>query len=232
MPDRATQRPFADCLAAHPLVRDLGAAARESLVRRAVERRAAADEVLWIAGAEPGGLVLLLEGEVRVVRAEGGRQHVIHVEQDGGTLGEVPLFSGGRYPATAIAARPSRLAVIPREVLRGAIREDPELAFILLGRLARRTREVIARLDAVTQRSVPERLAALILSRLGAAGAGAPITLGAAQREVAEELGTVREVLVRALRDLRERGLIAPAGRGRFTVRDREGLARLTRGEG
>jgi DNA-binding FadR family transcriptional regulator len=37
---------------------------------------------------------------------------------------------------------------------------------------------------------------------------------------LAAELGTVREVVVRALRSLRERGLIASAGRGRIQVLD------------
>lgn len=219
-------------LAEHPLVRALEPVARTELVRRAIPRAAAADEVLWIAGAEPVGLVLVLGGEVRVVRSESGRQHVIHVERAGGTLGEVPLFSGGRYPATAIAAQPTRLAVIGPDALRAAVRLDPELAFTLLGRLAHRVRELIGRLDAMTQRSVPQRLAALVLARHEAAGGDAPFTLGAAQRDVAEELGTVREVLVRGLRELRERGLIESAGRGRFRVRDRRGLERLTRGEG
>jgi DNA-binding transcriptional regulator YhcF (GntR family) len=44
-------------------------------------------------------------------------------------------------------------------------------------------------------------------------------------RELAEELGTVRELVVRALAQLRDAGLVASAGRGRYVVRD---LAALT----
>ncbi len=47
------------------------------------------------------------------------------------------------------------------------------------------------------------------------------------QAAVAEELGTVRDVLVRSLRELRESGLIVPAGRGRWSVADRDAPASL-----
>ncbi len=47
------------------------------------------------------------------------------------------------------------------------------------------------------------------------------------QAALAEELGTVREVLVRSLRELRESGLIVPAGRGRWSVADRDVPASL-----
>ncbi len=65
-----------------------------------------------------------------------------------------------------------------------------------------------------------------VLARHAAAGGGA-FTLGVTQAEAAEGLGTVREVLVRALRALRDAGLVAPVARGRYCVRDAAGLRRL-----
>jgi predicted transcriptional regulator len=53
------------------------------------------------------------------------------------------------------------------------------------------------------------------------------VTLGGTQQEVAEELGTVREVVVRAVRALCESGAIEPAGRGRYRVRDAARLREL-----
>jgi hypothetical protein len=44
------------------------------------------------------------------------------------------------------------------------------------------------------------------------------------QAALAAEVGTVREVIVRTLRSLRDRGLIASAGRGRVRVMDRAAL--------
>lgn len=52
-------------------------ASRRALIAGAVERRFAADEVLFLAGTEARFLHLVLEGRVRVVREPGGRPHVI-----------------------------------------------------------------------------------------------------------------------------------------------------------
>ena len=177
------------------------------------------EETLWHAGAEARGLHLVLEGEVRVVHTVRGRTHVVHVERAGGTLGEVPLFGGGGYPATAVAARRTTCLVLDRDALVAAIGVDPQFAFELLNRLALRLREVIARLDRATAEPVVARLADYLLQR-AAASATPTFTLGCTQAELAEELGTAREVIVRLLRRLRVEGAIEPSGRGRWRVVD------------
>jgi CRP/FNR family transcriptional regulator len=178
--------------------------------------------ILWRAGSKPGDLFIVLEGEVRVVRSSHGRQHVIHTEGVGGTLGDVALFHGSDYPATAITARRTRCLVIGRDVLHEAIRQDPTLALALLERMAGRVRRLVERLDRIAAHTVHARLAAWLLERQ-AASRGA-FTLGTTQLELAEELGTVREVVVRALRHLRDAGLIRSAGRGRYAVTDEASL--------
>ncbi len=196
----------------------------EALAARAVERRFASDEVLFTAGSESRGLYIVLEGRVRVMRASGGRQHVVHDERAGGTLGEVPLFDGGGYPATAVAAEPTRCAIIDRPTLAAAMHSDPDMAWTLLARLAARVRTLVARVDTLASDDVSTRLAALIVSRLDAVPRATTFTLGATQHAVAEELGTVREVVVKELRRLREAGVIRAAGRGRWTVVDEKAL--------
>jgi CRP/FNR family transcriptional regulator len=202
-----------------PLLRSLTSSARRELSARGVLRDFAADEVLWHAGAEPRGVCLILEGEVRVVRDLEGRRHVLHVERAGGTLGEVPFFAGGRYPASAVATCPTRCLVLGQDALHAAIREDPNLAFLLMEGLAGRVRGLIARLDGMVGRTVGERLAAVLQARSDAAGGG-PFTLGGTQAQLAEELGTTREVLARELRRLRESGRLEALGRGAFRLRE------------
>ena len=64
----------------------------------------------------------------------------------------------------------------------------------------------------------------------GAGGSGA-FTLGATQAEVAEELGTVREVVVKELRALRAAGVLRSAGRGRVEVADAARLREIAEEE-
>ena len=208
-----------DRVQAMPLFRGLRPDALRTLTAGALLRRCAPGEVLWTAGARPRGLFVVLEGRVRVVRAPRGRQYTLHTEGPGGTLGEVPLFAGGRYPATAIAAEATTCLVLGRETLARTMALDPEFAFRLLARLAERVRTVVHRLDRRTGQTVTSRMGEFLLSRREITGAN-PFRLGATHSEVAEELGTVREVLVRALRTMREQGLIASAGRGRYAIPD------------
>ncbi|HEU0298120.1 MAG TPA: Crp/Fnr family transcriptional regulator [Longimicrobium sp.] len=206
-----------------PLFQHLNAGAVRELAARSTIREFEAGEVLWHAGMEPRGFFVVIEGVVRVVRVVHGRQHVVHVEGPGGTLGEVALFEGQPYPATAIANRRTVCVAVTRDGVLAAVRQDPELAFSLLGRLAARVRHVIGRLDGLAARSVRARLAGYLLERKERSGKDV-FTLGGSHATVAEELGTVREVLGRNLRGLRDRGLISVDAKGAIRVMDEAGL--------
>lgn len=212
-----------------PLFAGLNAGAIRELAARSTLRVFQANEALWHAGAEPRGFFVITEGAVRVVRTVQGRQHVVHAEGPGGTLGDVALFEGGTYPATAIASCRTTCVAVTREGLIAAIRQDPELALALLGRLAARVRHVIGRLDGLAARSVPARLAGYLLERRARSGTEV-FTLGGSHAAVAEELGTVREVLGRGLRTLRARGLISAEPNGAMRVVDEAGLRAAAEG--
>jgi len=190
---------------------------RAALMARGVARSYSTDEVLYLAGTPAQALYIVVEGRVRVMRGEGGRAYVLHVETAGGSLGEVPLFEGTTYPATAIAAEPTRCLVLSREVVLSAVRADHELALALLSRLAGRVRMHVERLDQHTGQSTLGRLATLLIERAAAAH-GPSFTLGGTQQQTAEEIGTVRELIVRGLRTLRDRGAIESRGGGRYIV--------------
>lgn len=201
-------------------------AALDAVARRAIEVRFAPDEVLFLAGSAPRGWYIVLEGRVRVVRAEGGRQHVIHTEGPGGTLGEVPLFAGDTHPAMGIASEPTRCALLDQPSLEAAMREAPEVGFLVARRLALRVRTLVDRLNARSARSVRGRLIDFLLDRSGSASTGS-FSLGMTQRDVAEELGTVREVIGREIQFLVKAGLLAARGGGRYQVLDDAGLRAL-----
>src|SRR5579862_6151168 len=111
-------------LSALSLFADTPRAVVDALARRAIEVRFAPNEVIFLAGGRPRGWFIVLEGTVRVVRGSGGRQHVVHTEGPGGTLGEVPLFGGGTYPATVIAEVPTECLVLSLSAIEAAMARD------------------------------------------------------------------------------------------------------------
>jgi CRP/FNR family transcriptional regulator len=212
-------------LASIPLFADLGPAALDALARHAVERHARRGEALFHAGDAAAGIYVVLDGAVRVVRDDGHRRIVLHVERAGGTLGEIPTFAGGPFPATAIADEPTRYVILGAAAIAAAVTANPALALRLLERLARRSAELVARLDRIAFANVGARLARYLVVRMETRrGRDTPgpivVSLGLTQTQVAEELGTVREVLVRELRALRDRGIVRALPGGRLEIVD------------
>jgi CRP-like cAMP-binding protein len=215
-----------ETLSRSPLIGNLSLAARRVLATKAVVRRYAAGAALWRAGERLNSMAIVLDGRVRVVREGRGRQHVLHSEGPGGTLGEVPLFTGGAAPATVLAVAPTRCLLLTRETIEAAIVAEPAVAWLLLAKLAERVRTLVERVDRLALDNATTRLASLVLAE-AERSTNDVITLGMTQAALAEELGTVREVTVRALRALREAGLVESAGRGRLRVINRTGLRLL-----
>ena len=212
-------------LASLSLFRDVGPCVVPALARRAIGVTYPAGAVLFLAGAEPRGWFVVIEGLVRVVRGSGSRQHVVHTEGPGGTLGEVPLILGETHPATGIAVEPTRCALFDRAALESAIAECPEIAFLVTRRLAMRVRALVARLDERSSKSVRARLIDFLLER-AAATKRKSVSVGMTQQQLAEELGTVREVVSREMRRLVREELILPLGGGRYRILDGGGLRR------
>jgi len=220
--------PHHDLLAQCPLFDRLTPQALR-ILENAPLRRLRRGEALWTAGGDTRGLHVILSGRVRVTRSPLGRQYAVHTEGPGGTLGDVPFFAGGRYPATAIALEATTCLVIDPAMLTRAIAADPSLAWRLLERLAARVRTLVARLDDRASTTVEQRAARLLLERHHVAGSAA-FRLAATQAEAAEELGTVREVLVRTLTRLRRAGVIDSPAHGRYRVVRLRALQRLSEG--
>jgi len=170
----------------------------------------------------------VLEGKVRIVRGSGGRQIVVHSGGPGSTLGEIPFFTGSTYPATAIASEPTRCLMLSHAAVARAMSADSRIAFYFLERLANRVQNLVDRLDQLSAHSVQARLARFFLDRVDTSDkTRAAFSIGMTQHALAEELGTVREVIVRELRRLRELGAVVLLGDGKYRIGDENLLRQL-----
>jgi CRP/FNR family transcriptional regulator len=175
-----------------------------------------------------------VEGQIEMRQlSPRGREQVLHSEGPGATLGEAPLFDRGGYVATAIATAPTRVLFVPGPAVIALFRRYPAVALSLLETMARRVRRFADLAESLTFRPVHERLAHYIVNAAGGSGhrvpAGCTVDLALTQEQLAARVGTVRELVARALSQLEKSGVIA-RDRSRITIRDPVALARLARG--
>lgn len=223
------------CMTAHvtealPALRRMAARANlpdrvvDALAAIAVIREVAAGAVIQLEGDEAEAMYVVLSGRVKVIRAaSNGREQVLHVAGPCDHINLVPVLDGGPNPATLQALTDAVLAAMPCEPLRELMMREPEFTMALLKDLARRQRHLVALVDELALHCVQGRLARLLLARAEAAERGEavpPLT----QAEMASQIGTVREVVSRTLRNFEELGLIATE-RGVIALKDRAGLA-------
>lgn len=214
----------------HPMLTEASDTAIDLIGRHGVLRRWTARQVIFRRGDPAYGIVLLLSGRVRVIRERDGRRQVLHIEETGGTLGEIPIFDHGLMPATAVAADVTEGVVLSPDLVAAVIRHDPAVVLAFLRRMAGRVRNMADRLERMTLHGVGMRLATALLERARRAP-GHPISFGMSQEQFAEELGTVREVLVRELRGLVQARILTPLGSGRYALLHPEALGRIAVGQ-
>ncbi|MFL6277204.1 MAG: Crp/Fnr family transcriptional regulator [Blastocatellia bacterium] len=189
-----------------------------ALADRAVEQRLAPGEILFIAGEEARGLYVIVEGAVRAFRESlDGREQVIHVERAGATIAEVPMFDDGTYPSTVAAEEDSLILFIDKRDVRKLCLSHPNIALATLKLLATRLRRCAELVESLSLHEVDERLARLLLDEARARGrrAGKEVVfeLVLTNQQIAARIGTVREVVSRALSRLQQNELIVVNGR-------------------
>lgn len=216
-----------------PYFRCLSATERRRLAERCRARLLRPGETLFEEGAACAGLFIVATGlvEVRQISLQ-GREQVFHTEGPGATLGEAPLFDRGVYIASAVALEATRVLFLPRGDVLELCRRHPEVALAILEALARRVRRFAGIIADLAFRPVTARLA----HYLHAAATARPepavlaVDLELTHAQVAARLGTVRELVARALAQLERAGAISRAGK-RIVIRDPARLAALAAGE-
>jgi CRP/FNR family transcriptional regulator len=209
-----------------PYFRALDDNALEIVVREVVVRRYRAGEIIFLEGEPNAGLCLVVEGLCKVYRlSEAGREHVMVTLRPGDSCNEVPVVDGGPNPANFAALEDSTVWVITETSLTRLRRQFPALNEMIIKNLAMRCRQLVQRVYNLSFLSVTGRLAAFLLQQSEESGQLSHRRM--TQDEIAAHLGTVREMVARAFRELQEAELIA-IDRHRIEILDREGLEELT----
>jgi CRP/FNR family transcriptional regulator, cyclic AMP receptor protein len=167
-------------------------------------------------------LFIVKRGKVSLYRlTSDGRKLVIDTLGPFTIFGEMGLIGQRMYGCYAEASEDSLICVLSRSDMQDLVRQNPEVALLLLAEVERRSQERESELEALAFRGLPARLAALLLREANSDGE----VRGVTHQELAERLGTYRETVSQVLGKFREEGMIVTAPK-RIELLDMDALRR------
>jgi CRP/FNR family transcriptional regulator len=205
-----------------PLFAGLDVASLHKLVQVARWREYEAGEVVALEGDMPVGIYYLHFGWLKAVKVSSvGREQILRFLEPGDTFNEVGIFANQNNPVTVIALESAGVWILPRTALLQLLQDKPAFAQHLLARMAQRLLYLVTLVSDLSLRPVTGRLAQLLLTDAVDEVLERPRWY--TQAELAARLGTVPDVVQRALRELENDGLIR-VEREQIRILDRAGL--------
>lgn len=178
------------------------------LLARSRTQAVSAGAQLYLEGDACSAIVFLLEGEIRVYKiGESGREITLYRIEPGETciLNASCILGGHSYPAHASAVVKGRMLLVPAADFRYLMeRYEPLRAFVFF-LLSQRLAEVMELVNEVTFARLDDRLFDYLVEK----SAGG--ILQATHQNIANDLGTSREVVSRLLKDMERKGMVSLA---------------------
>ena len=168
------------------------------------------------------GFPLLLSGSIKVIKSTAnGRELLLYRVKPGGSciVTSSCLLGHSDYNARGVAETPLVLVVLPVAVFARLITEHQPFRDFVFHLFADRIVELMQLVEEVAFARLDQRLAKLLLAKQGD-------VLNVTHQQLAEELGSVREIVSRLLKGFAEQGLVK-LGREQVEILDPAGLRRI-----
>ncbi len=222
---------LAAVLAKTALLASLSKPEVQLLAARTVRKLVRSGKLLFSEGEPCTGLHIISRGKVRIFKTSiGGREQVLAINTPGESVAELPVFDGGPYPASAMAIEDAEIAFISRSDFQAYCMEHPEVALKVLAVVGARLRRLVGIIEELSFTTIRQRLVSALVKLARSDGRTTPrgleFQLPATHQELANQLGTVRELISRNLMRLQAEGLIDVDAR-QIVVKDMKGLSAL-----
>jgi CRP/FNR family transcriptional regulator, anaerobic regulatory protein len=178
---------------------------------------------LFGAGSPCRQFPFVLKGSIRVAKAGEGRElHLYRVGPgESCVLTSSCLIGASDYPAMGTAATDTRLVVLPGTAFEELIAQHAPFRQYVFSLFADRLAELMSLVEAVAFHKLDRRVATALLGR----GRNVEMT----HQQLADEVGSVREIVTRILKGFAEDGLVR-LGRGSIEVLDAAALRSVAAG--
>jgi len=196
------------------------------LSKLAVERSFKSGEFVFWEDDAPDWLYIVVEGRIKVVKHSSlGKEFIIAFFDPGEMFGEVAVFQGKPYPASAQAVTDTEILEIKKKDFLSFLSNRPQVALEIIGVLGGRLRDAQGRLKDMAGERVEQRLAKTLLMLSLKLGTNLPFT----KQDIADMAGTTAETAIRVTSHLKDEGILRST-RGKIIILDEAKLRLLSEG--
>jgi len=196
------------------------------LSKLAIERSFRPDEFVFWEGDDPDYFYIVVEGRIKIIKhSSSGKEFIIAFFGPGEMFGEVAVFEGKPYPASAQVVADTKILSIKKDDFLSFLSTRPQVVLSIINVLGGRLRDAQSRLKDLAGERVEQRLAQTLLMLSSKLGTTLPFT----RQEIADMAGTTTETAFRVTSQLKERGIISSV-RGKIIILDETKLRLLSEG--
>lgn len=216
-----------DIISDTPLFKGLPENQLHEIGQIAVSKHYKKGESIFLDGEKTSGFFIVMAGKVKIYKVSSeGKEQILHIFGQGEPIGEVPVFSGQRFPASAQAIEKTHLLLFPRTSFVDLIARNPSLSLNMLAVLSMRLRQFTLQVENLSLKEVPNRLASYLIYLSDEQENRNLVTLNISKGQLASLLGTIPETLSRIFAKMADQKLIKVEGRN-IKLLNRTGLEEL-----
>ncbi len=196
----------------------------EDIAGISVEKKYQRGQNIFFEGDLGIGFYMVAKGKVKIFKVSpAGKEHILHIFGAGEPFGEVPVFHGQPFPATAEALMKTKAIFFPRKEFIHLVESNPSIALSMLAVLSLRLRRFASQIESLSLKEVPSRLANYLIYLSEEQDDSDTLELDISKGQLASLLGTIPETLSRIFARMSDEGLIRVTGRT-IELLDRQGL--------
>ena len=205
---------------------DLDEHALLDLAHQCQRRSFKKNEAIFHQGDPGYTMYIVCAGRVNV-QTETGDGEIVHIAHrgPGDYFGEMALIDGKPRMADVVTTENTELLMLHQDAFIGCIDARPRIALKVMAVLADRLREAANYLEMLQEMDALGRVSGVLYDRFmeGSApetGGGRRITTKVTQKQLAGEVGATRETVNRALKNLKDTGVIRMDGRAIVVLKE------------
>ncbi len=212
-----------------PVLAPLSTEDRNALARVMMLQEYEPGEKLFTQDTPAEAFYVITSGKIKIYRTgQDGKLQILHILSPGELVGEVPVFEGANYPATASALNKTSALYIPGSKFLDLAENNPHIMLEMLAILSKRLRRFVEMVDDLSLKEVSARLAKYLLDA-SVKAKNDVISLEMSKSAIASRLGTIPETLSRTLKKLEKHDIIAVKSQ-KITILDKQKLIEASAG--